>query len=296
MPSPGTPLSTIDTISQITDEWRGSDDRTDQTIERMSEIADRFASRLIVLGIGDLYRVGPDECESFVDAPTRTGEAPSIGTRHFRRVTLRAIFRTLRTEGVDIGDPTLDIELSPRSAHATRPLTIDEIMLCRTASFISRSEDLRRPAAWALAEATASTSEIPRIRGVDITGGLIVELPGSSRTLPRRYGLTMWGREIVGRRIRELGDPTIALTYDGDGQPGEVSPQAATCKLIADILRVAGLANETDLRPASVRYWRARNVYDVNRDIVGVARMLGMNSLDRAADAIGVDWKIEVTR
>jgi integrase/recombinase XerC len=274
----------------VTDRWRREDDRTDQTIQRMSEIADRFASRLSVQQIFDLYRVGPDECEGFINAHTRTGEFPSVGTRHFRRVTLRALFRTLRADGIDIGDPTLDIELPPRSPLATRPLTIDEVILCRTASFAVRTPDLRRPSAWALAEATASTAEIPHIRGVDVKG-LMVTLPGSSRTRPRRFSLTMWGQAIIERRIRELGDPTLPLTYDGEGAPGEVSPQAASCKLIGSILDVAGLGREPDIRPASVRYWRARAVYDLNRDVTGAARVLGMNSLDRAAEAIGLEWK-----
>lgn len=285
-------LPTVDTISQVTDRWRREDDRTDQTIQRMSEIADRFASRLAATRVFDLYLVGPADCEEFINAPTRTGEFPSIGTRHFRRVTLRALFRTLRSDGVDIGDPTLDIELPPRSPFGTRPLTIDEVVLCRTAAFATRSTDLRRPAAWALAEATASTAEIPHIRGVDVKG-LIVNLPGSSRTLSRRFSLTMWGKAIIERRITELGDKNLPLTYDGTGSAGEVSPQAASCKLIAAILETAGLAREPDIRPASVRYWRARAVYDLNRDISGVARVLGMNSLDRAADAIGLDWRKE---
>ena len=285
-------LPTIDTITHVTDRWRREDDRTDQTVQRMSEIADRFASRLAATRVFDLYLVGPADCEEFINAPTRTGEFPSIGTRHFRRVTLRALFRTLRSDGVDIGDPTLDIELPPRSPFGTRPLTIDEVLLCRTAAFATRTTDLRRPAAWALAEATASTSEIPHIRGSDVKG-LIVDLPGSSRTLPRRFSLTMWGQAIIERRITELGDKTLPLTYDGDGTPGEVSPQAASCKLIASVLDTAGLGREPDVRPASVRYWRARAVYDMKRDITGAARVLGMNSLDRAAEAIGLDWRKE---
>jgi len=285
-------LPAMDTISQVTDQWRNEDDRTDQTVQRMSEIADRFATRLTVTGVFDLFQAGPDHCEQFINAPTRTGDYPSIGTRHFRRVTLRALFRTIRTDGADIGDPTLDIELPPRSPFATRPLTIDEVLLCRTASFVTRSSDLRRPAAWALAEATASTSEIPHIRGIDVKQ-LIVSLPGSSRTLPRRFSLTMWGQAIIERRIAELGDKNLPLTYDGDGTPGEVSPQAASCKLIAAILNTAGLGREPDVRPASVRYWRARAVYDMKRDLTGAARVLGMTSLDRAADAIGLAWRQE---
>ena len=81
------------------------------------------------------------------------------------------------------------------------------------------------------------------------------------------------------------------MTYDGEGAPGEVSAQAASCKVIRSILDVAGLSREPDIRPASVRYWRARAVYDLNRDVTGAARVLGMNSLDRAAEAIGLEWK-----
>lgn len=57
---------TVDTISRITDEWRRSDDRTDQTIERMSEIAARW------LGHADLFH-----------DPHPIGDSPVLGDLAF---------------------------------------------------------------------------------------------------------------------------------------------------------------------------------------------------------------------
>jgi len=52
--------------------------------------------------------------------------------------------------------------LPPRSFLAVRPLTDDEIVVCRSFS-LQRLTATGQPAAWALAEATGRTSEIPHI-------------------------------------------------------------------------------------------------------------------------------------
>ena len=69
-------------------------------------------------------------------------------------------------------DPTLDLVLPARSSLAARPLADDEIALGRSFSVKTLGET-RQPAAWALAEATARTSELSaiRIRDVDLDFG-----------------------------------------------------------------------------------------------------------------------------
>ena len=78
---------------------------------------------------------------------------------------------TQRQLGVYDGDPTIDLVLPPRSFLAVRPLTDDEIVVCRSFSLQTLTAT-RQPAAWALAEATARTSEIPHIVVSDLDSSI----------------------------------------------------------------------------------------------------------------------------
>jgi integrase/recombinase XerC len=284
-----------DFVTVVLRHWRDADPRTDQTVTRMGEIVVRFSRRLRATGIETIDRIDAAACSGFIDAPSRTGEQPADATRHFRRVTLRALFRTGRAIGVAHVDPTLDLALPPRSSLAARPLTDDEVMLCRTAAFPVRAVDLKRPAAWALAEASAATSEIPTVRRRDLrpASGVpeAVALAGTRRLRPRTVELTAWGVTILTRRLDELPDaPETLLAYNGHAHAGTVARHAAACRLIAAVLHSCGLGNEPDVRPASVRHWRARRAFDEGATVEEIATMLGHRRLDEAAAAIGHDW------
>jgi hypothetical protein len=290
---PGT--SVADLVAAAVAAWAGAGDRTDQTIARMGEVAARFARRCAAEGTVAAADVGADVCSAFVDAPTRTGMPPTAATRHFRRTTLRAVFRTGRDLGIFTGDPTIDIALPPRSGLRARPLTYDEVVLCRTATFTARATDLRRPAAWALAEATATTAEIPLVTAAHVTegrDGWIVSLPGTRRTEPRTVTLTGWGATVVERRLAGLeGTPGAPLAYSGTAPAGTSARHAAGCALVAVVLDRCGLGLEPDVRPASVRHWRARALLDSGARVEDVAVLLGLRSLDEAAAAVGHDWR-----
>lgn len=275
--------------------WRDTDPRTDQTVTRMGEIAVRFAKRLDATGIHDITQVDQKTCEAFIDAPSRTGDQPAETTRHFRRVTLRAVFRTGRQLSILDGDPTVDITLPPRSSATARPLHTDEVVLCRTSAFKPTATDLRRPAAWALAEATAITSEIPAVRRRDLqlTGGTpeAVQLPGTRRVRPRTVELTDWASRILEERLAEIPtDSDTPVAYQGNAPNGTVARQAAACGLVAAVLNTSGVGQQSDVRPASVRHWRARVAFERGATIESVAVMLGHRSLDETADAIGHRW------
>ena len=284
-----------DLVAAAVSEWAAVGDRTDQTLARMGEVAVRFARRCAAAGVADLDAVDVEVCRAFIDAPTRTGAAPTAATRHFRRTTLRAVFRTGRHLGLFDGDPTLDVDLPPRSGLGARPLTDDEVVLCRTATWTARATDLRRPAAWALAEATASTAEIPQVTVADVDdreGHWTVALPGTRRCEPRTVTLTGWGAKVVERRLAELpDDPDALLAYNGTAAAGTTARHAAGCALVAGVLDRCGLGREPDVRPASVRHWRARTLFDADGTVEDVARLLGLRSLDEAADAVGHDWR-----
>ena len=239
-------------------------------------------------------------CQAFIDSMTRNGTAPELTTRHWRRVAVRMLFRALRETGLPVSDPTLDLALPPRTSRAARPLTDAEVTLGRAATRlgVSGSASLQRAVAWALGEATAITSEISQIRIRDLDDPdqpRWVHLPGTRRTDPRLGELTDWGATIVGRQTRLLRDRRLPsstlLTYRGAGEPGQHVAQAAVCNAIAAVLTSAGLSTEPDVRPASVRNWAGRRLYDGGMPIEDVARRLGARRLDGAAEDIALEWR-----
>jgi len=212
---------------------------------------------------------------------------------HLRRSALRLFFRTARELGLCSGDPTLDLVLPSRSSLHMRPLTDDEVALCRSFSVSSLTET-RRPAAWALAEATARTSEIPhiQIRDVDVDRHR-VWLWGSTKAEPRWGCLTDWGCKQLARRVQRVKSkgPDALLIYDG-ARDDKVA-QITSCIAITDVLRMTGLTKEPDVRPHSVVAWAGRRVLSESSHIEAVAKALGARSLDRAASLIGWDWREE---
>jgi integrase/recombinase XerC len=263
---------------------------SDQSERRLLDVIGRFLRYVDRAGIDSLGDVSPDLARGFVLARSgRTNVAPSVATSHLRRSAVRLLFRVLRQLSVVEHDPTLDLVLPPRSSLPARPLTDDEIALGRSYSLHSIIET-RRPAAWALAEASARTSEIPNVcvRDLDLDIGR-VWLGGGTKVEPRWASLTTWGASALERRLETVwSDPDTPLVYEGRGSLE--SRQASACDAIGETLRRAGLADEPDVRPLSVTAWAGRRVLDETGRIDAVARALGIRSLDRAASLIGWDW------
>ena len=93
----------------------------------------------------------------------------------------------------------------------------------------------------------------------------------------------------LARRIDYIGgELDRPLVYEGHA--GSDSGQASTCLAITDVLRRAGLAEEADIRPASIAAWAGRQILRHTHRIDLVAQGLGMASLDRAARFIAWDW------
>ncbi len=239
--------------------------------------------------VDDPEFVTAEVAEAFVKSSLGDGSAPSVPLMHLRRLALRILFRSLRQSGVAVGDPTLDLVLPARSQLKTRPLTDDEVVLCRGNAMWSLS-DSRRAAAWALAEATCRSMEIGQIRAgdVDLTRRRVWIHGG--RTTAERWGqLNDWGARQLERRLRVLPPgPDTVVVYGGAGS--ESTGQISACTAIADVLTRGGLAAEPDVRPASVAAWAGRQILAETGRIDEVARRLGMASLDRAARFIAFDW------
>jgi integrase/recombinase XerC len=260
--------------------------------ERTSTILDRFG-RFAAAGCGlfDLGEVTSDVARSFVTAPTGSGQPPSTSTMHWRRTALRMLFRAARRRGLIDGDPTLDLELPPRSSLGTRPLTDDEVFLCRSVAQWSLAGS-RRAAVWALAGATCRSSELPNVTGDDInleTGR--VWIGGGKATEPREGQLTGWGLVQVRARLEELDAPSLPLVYSGRSPAG--AGQVSGASAIVDVLTRAGLHQEPDVRPSSVAAWAGRRVLEETDRIDCAARALGVQSLDRAARIVAWDWQAD---
>lgn len=293
-PSLGESLAPARAACLILEELKRCGLLTEQSTNRLGRTIGKFG-RYLEMGIGlsDLRQVRPEHADGFINASTCPGSGyrPSVATQHFRRSVIRLLFRMARQLNLVNSDPTLDIALPPRSALRRRPLTHDEIALCRSAALRTLTET-RQPAAWALGEATARTSELPHIRSsdMDLDGGR-VWIHGGARTVPRWGALTTWGRTQIVRRLQAIEstrDPDPLLIYAGRGS--SESRQASSCIAVSETLRRAGLSREPDLSPVSVAAWAGATSFAEGAPIDEVARRLGVRSLDRAANLICWGW------
>ena len=250
-----------------------------------------------------MLQVTPELVAGFVRATLPEGESPSASTMRARRAAVRVLFAQLRAQGLQVGDPTLDLAVPGRRRRGARPLSDEEIVLGRmTAQLRSSSGGGYASVGWALAEAGAVSSEIARVRVADLDDpdrpGL-VRLPGTRRLDGRAAELTGWGSEVLAARARALrscGRGQGLLAYQGAAPPGAAVSQSAICTSMRAVLLTAGLlevAGEApgDVRPVSVRHWAGRRRYDAGMPLEAVARWLGMRSLDAAAYDLAIDWR-----
>jgi integrase/recombinase XerC len=271
-------------------EWVRSNWEARAEADRVVSTLDRFGSFCSAgFGLELLVEVTPEVAAAFVGAPAADGGEASVSLRHLRRLSVRLLFRVARSAGAAVGDPTLDLRLPPRTPFQTRPLTDDEVLLGRGAAQWSLS-DTRRLAAWALAEATARTSELPHIQvsDLDLEAGRVF-LHGGKRVGERWGALTSWGLEQLRVRLRVIGnEPDLPILYRGSDPRG--AGQVAAATVLQDVLVRAGLAEEPDMRASSVAAWAGRRVLEETGRIDLAAQALGVRSLDRAARIIGWDW------
>ena len=264
------------------------------TLDRFSGLMRRFDVFVgRAHGIRFLHEVETDHVCRFLEAHTPSGSAPSIATMHLRRSAVRLLFREAAKVGAVSEDPTTNLPVRPRSCLPFRPLTDDEVELCRSFARGSLSAT-REPAAWALAEASARCSELPyvRVRDVDIDGGKVL-IAGGAKTAPRWGELTEWGVVQVGRRLAELRREGPDVPVVSSNPRNRTSARASAYDAIRATLERAGLGREPDVRPNSLVAWRGASALVSGASIDEVARMLGIRSLDAAASFIGWHWQGE---
>ncbi len=275
-------------LDDVVVEVESSGALADGTFSRFVATADRFVSFCgRGYGITSFDELTPRVVEEFVRAPV-DGRPVSVAGMHSRRTALRTFFRSARQLGLLEGDPSLDVVLPVKSTLLTRPLTDDEVGLCRSCALTSLTQT-RQPAAWALAETSARTAEIPHITPSDLDlDSRRVWIPGATRTTPRWGVLSEWGVAQLERRLRAMRHLDVPVIYSG--RRGAESGQSSSSMAICDTLTRAGLGGEPDVRPLSVAAWAGVTIFEQTGRIEAVACRLGVRSLDRAALLIGWDW------
>lgn len=288
-----------DELDEVLLVWQVSEVHTALTLSKMTETAHRFAGRLSAQGVRSFTQVTPGQAAAFVLAPLADGRPPEIPTRHFRRTAVRTLYRTLRQLRYDVGDPTLDLTLPPRGQQVARPLTPEEVTLCRAcAQTLPGRRGWTRASAWALGESGAISSEITQVRISDLDDPedpTRVRLPGTRRVNPREVPLTGWARQVLTYRVALLkragtGEPETLLAYGGAAAPGGAKAQSSVCNALREVMFAAGLGAEVDVRPSSLRHWVGRSAYDAGMPLEQVAVLLGHRSLNPTAADIALDW------
>jgi hypothetical protein len=203
-------------------------------------------------------------------------------------------FKQLRGLGLYGGDPLLDVARAPRDGLHSRPLLDAEAEACRKHAR-SNLRDTLGPVRVALAEALATTSEIPKVLVADYDPARNrIWLPGHgarARIAGRWSELSPWARAAIEQRIAALGPgprpDDRRLAYEGKGDPARA--EAAVCTALRRVLDRAGLteAKAPDVKPKSIRAGAARRLYDVT-DIELVRRQLGVTRVDTARIDIGL--------
>ena len=212
---------------------------------------------------------------------------------HVRRSAIRLLYRKAAEIGVVAVDPTTNLPLPPRSYLSLRPLTDDEVEVCRSFAR-SNLTATRMPAAWALCEATARCSELPYIRCCDVDlDRASVYIAGGAKTAPRRTLLTEWGLVQVRRRLSAVKRESVDAPLVGSDRGTRTSARASAYDAIRTAIERAGLGLEPDVRPNSLVAWRGATALAEGSSIDEVAQMLGIRSLDAAASFIGWDWRKE---
>jgi integrase/recombinase XerC len=268
----------VQTISLAVNELVRCNDLARSSVVVYVEHWTKFVAFAAAKGYGAAPSIDAAVVRAWLAARDASGALPAVATQRLRRTSVRKLFHFLRAIGAASQDPTVDIQLPPRTALANRPLDDDEVDECRWAS---RS---------ALAEAGATMTELPQILVSDVDlDKRVVLLKGSPRTVQRVVPLTDWGAAQLERLVATAAfAPGAPVVYGGEGATGRRSTLAGT---VRRIYTQAGLDRESDVTTESVRAWLGRAMRYHGEPIEGVARRLGMRSVDRTFLLVGEDWQ-----
>jgi site-specific recombinase XerD len=277
-----TPKAALVMVVSDLEHLRSTGDLTDQTLARLGVDMARLVAYLEVrYGVEDIRAVGKEEVLAWINSSVPGGRSnPKVRTWRQRYWVVDKFFKTLRSLGLYDTDPLLDVPQPRTTSRSYRPLIDTEIEHARRHAARNRS-DTRGPAAWALAEATATTSEIPEVTAADVDlARSMVWLTGGAKNVARWGWLTPFGVDAIGRHLVALGnaEPDVRLVFRGTGA---TSGQASSSKAIHEILRRSGLGSAPDVKPASVPAWAGVSCFMLTGDLETVRHLLGVRTLDR---------------
>jgi integrase/recombinase XerC len=261
------------------------------TYERMVGIVNGFVGRLDIQGPHHLGRVTAGQCEEFLYSPTKRDAAPSPSTVRQRRWTLQALFATALELDVVIDDPAADLPVPSSGQRRFRPITAAELdLVWQTA--MSRVRDPHRSCALVgLAEATATTGELARIRWrhINLNEGT-VEHPGADPVQPRTGRLTTWAvLQLTALHRQDNAETDDLVVLRGGSEPTSQPAQASMSRMLGRLLYDAGITGN-DVSPSSIRLHHPARLLAEGAPITEVALMLGLSGLDRTADLLEWDW------
>jgi site-specific recombinase XerD len=263
------------------------------TRAKLIEQLSRFISSCTINGATRLNELDAAFVQAFVDEATsrhgRVREA-AADTRRGRLWGARQFFKRCSILGLRSDNPADFVDSPGHRVQAIRPLTDAEVDRCRQVAARSLFDN-RGPAAFALAEAGATTGEIARVRVRDVDfERRVVRLGAGERT--RTNDLAAWGAEALEERVRAVAgfEDRERLLLVGEGTT-EKSATTSVGQELQDILAAAGLRCDPDVQPRSIRAWAGRRVLEA-RGIEAAANFLGERSLDRTARAVHYEWRV----
>ena len=292
-----TPLSTaIQAVVATWHERAAAGDMSPQTLDKFTLLMSRFDRYADAWGAVTCADVTPDLVRDFTVAygrDRRGAEAPpSVATQHQRRSVIRLWARDAIAAGYLLADPTLHLDLPPRSRSLTRPVTDDEVALIEYQAE-SWSTHTRHAATVALALSGVHTGEVASIRPSDVRDGLVAA-PGTVRVQARALSIASpWCRRVLTERVDLVGGADGGRTLVSTDEGTDAQQQARACTTIRDVIIRAGLDTDPAIKPSSLTAHPARAVFDRTGRIQDAAYLLGVSSLDAAASAIDWDWQDE---
>ena len=146
----------------------------------------------------------------------------------------------------------------------------------------------RQPLVAALAFAGGTATEIARVRtgDIDLDEAAVVFAGAAARVA----GLDDWGVRTIRRYVRDNSPVAAGALLCVSVRTTPEREVESVSGHLRRLLRTAGLYGVEGVSADSIRLTAARRVLR-NDGIVAAARFLGWASLDRAADALGHNWR-----
>lgn len=291
------PLAPAEAVAFVLDVWADGDrprPLSGSTIGIYAYVVRRFAVYLGAVGIDDVNRVSPEVVADYLAAAGKTVHGrvsdPALASSHVRRSALRAFYGTLRTKGLSVADPTLDVALPMRAGSSIRPLTESE---AETVRFHSEGfTGTRYPAIVAMALSGMTPGEIIRTRTDDIDQrGRRVWARGTPQRDARWCAISGWEAHAIAAHLTHA-PPGSLFTVNSRSTPHTSSASTPLLR----VLRRAGLHDVPGIKPTSMPYYAAARAFARTGRIEEAALVLGARSLDAAAFAVDFLWRAEAAQ